>query len=130
MQYDLRANLGENEGDPVDVEAAVSKKPLEQQMRDIFVSRVQNIYSTALTGDLETSGAIRHGAVLTANIEDPDEREKFVIPPPRAPGLMLGRPRPPPRAPAADQRVRVLVWAGKKASAAHDEARLRDAAQR
>lgn len=53
-------------------------KGAEQRTRDLFVGRVQNIYSAALGSEVQSSGALRHEGVLAANIEAPRERAAFV----------------------------------------------------
>jgi len=50
----------------------------EQLTRELFVKRVQNIYASAITGEVQSGGALRHDGILAANIEAPLERAAFV----------------------------------------------------
>jgi ABC-type multidrug transport system fused ATPase/permease subunit len=60
-------------------EAAVGAKTHEQRTRELFVQRVQNIYSTALSGEVISSGSLSHSGVTRANIEAPIERAAFAV---------------------------------------------------
>ena len=87
LEYDTQklsmARLDDAGGDDTQKAGGIASKGAgvkgpEQRTRDVFVERVQNIYSIALGSELQSSGALRHDGVLAANIEAPRERAAFI----------------------------------------------------
>ena len=76
LDYDLSRSAEKDENG--EDKKAESSKTAEQLKRDLFAERVQNIYANAMTGEVQSGGALRADGVLTANIENPRERAAFL----------------------------------------------------